>query len=87
MTTLTGFDEALAVVIARRRDGVACPWTGETAPPLPTDADEARRLAERALAAPPSLRRRAVLALLGVREASRPVVQLTLWSEEPRRAA
>jgi hypothetical protein len=86
VTHLTGFDEALAAVIARRRAGAPCPHEGRVWPPLPSDEADAAALARKALAAPSSARRRAVLALLGVREPSPAVVQMTLWPAE-RRAA
>lgn len=81
MTDLTGFDESLAAVIARRRDGAPCPHTGEVFAPLPTDAANAAALVARARAATPGARRDAVLRALGC-----PLVQLPLWSDE-RRAA
>lgn len=62
--SLTGFDESLAVVIARRAAGEPCPWTGD-ATPLASDPADAAALVAKARAAPPSARRHAILALLG----------------------
>jgi hypothetical protein len=83
---LTGFDQALAVVLRRRALGERCPWTGEVFAPLPTDGADGVALRAKALTAPAGERRDRVLALLADAGWAGVVVQLRLW-DEPRRAA